>query len=94
VVAELPKDAETLETIIRLSKRKDFAILADLAAEMQEEWARKFARGMLKSTKAADQREIDEKRGFWDGINFILTRYPKIAERELEKLLETNKEGD
>lgn len=91
---QVTRDIEVLETIIRLSKREDFAALRAEAERLRESWSDAFLRGTLKSRLPLDQREIDEKRGFWDGIDYILNRMPAQAQVTLKRILENEPEEE
>ena len=91
---QVTRDIEVLETIISLSKREDFAALRAEAERLRESWSDTFLRGTLKSRLPLDQREIDEKRGFWDGIDYILNRMPAQAQVTLKRILENEPEEE
>lgn len=91
----ITQDVEVLETIVRLSSRQDFAALRDELERMRDAWSENFMRGALKSRLPFDQREVDEKRGFWDGIDFAMNRLPAQAQASLKRLLtEDSKESE
>lgn len=47
-----------------------------------------------RSAPPADQREIDFKRGFWYGLKWAFTAFPRNAQAELDKLFEQARAED
>lgn len=83
---------ERLELINRLVDHPGFAALCAELKDLEEKWYANFARGLALSKNIVDQREVDEKRGYWEAIRFI-QRLPKLKTKELEKfLVEATKE--
>ena len=50
-----------------------------------------FAEGLHRGGATAtpvDQREVDYKRGFWDGVLYVAQRYPALAEKKWDRFVE------
>lgn len=85
---------ERLELIARLADHPGFKALCDELEELEEKWYSNFARGLARNPGPVDQREVDEKRGYWEACRFV-GRIVKLRTKELEKfLVEANKESD
>ena len=54
----------------------------------REKYFVNLARGLAMRNGPVDQREIDEKRGFWKGAIWALKTFPALGSKEFEKLVE------
>lgn len=82
-------DLETLERIRLLQDHVGFKALRDLAEEQRTAYLINLARQIGHSSEPVDQRVLDYKRGFFNGMMWVL-QVP-ITERfkaELEKALD------
>ena len=60
--------------------------------DVQETWAQRMAHGMLNSANLVDQREIDFRRGWYQGARYALRVLPFRANRRLQKELAESQE--
>lgn len=88
-------ELETLELISTLANMPGFKRLGEVVKEKQQQYFVNLARGFASSSNPVDQREIDYKRGFWQGALWAVQALPKIKTDEWEKFV-TNalKEGE
>lgn len=78
-----------------LVKMPGFAKLGDLVEKMRDTYFDNLARGLAVQSGPLDQREIDYKRGFWQGALFATRRLPKVQAREWDKVVsEATEEGE
>lgn len=71
--------------IARLRTNESFMVLEAVVLRQRETWMDNFARGMALSPNLIDQREVDEKRGYFKGAVYYTHHLPRIAERRLVK---------
>lgn len=72
-----------------------FARLSELIEEQRDLYYRNLANELSKSAQPIDQREIDYKRGFWQGALYATRRLPKMKAIEWDALVaEVDKEGE
>jgi hypothetical protein len=58
-----------------------------IVTEVNEAWAARMAHGMLNSPNTVDQREIDFRRGWYQGARYALRVIPFRANRRAMKAL-------
>lgn len=63
-----------------------------LVTETNELWAQRMAKGMLNSPNTVDQREIDYRRGWYQGARYALRVLPFRAHRRAMKALAEDQE--
>jgi hypothetical protein len=68
-----------------LRRNENFQVLRGIVLRQRDSWIHNFARGMALSPLSVDQREVDEKRGYFKGAVYYVQNLPRIAERRLEK---------
>lgn len=91
------EEAEFLEAMSRLQSNPFFQKLAEAVADERERYIANLARTLASGVMApeVDQREIDYKRGFWNGAIYAVTRFPKQKAKDWDKYLaESTKESD
>jgi len=89
------KDPEVMGEIALLSNHPGMLALIDEVTKAREKYFTNFARGMAQSTEPADQREIDYKRGFWQGALYALHTFPQMTRADWDKYVrETEKESE
>lgn len=71
-----------------------FALLGDKIEELREKYYDNLARGLAANPKPLDQREIDYKRGFWQGAMYVARRLPKQLAKDWEQILAEIEEGE
>ena len=72
-----------------------FARLGELIKGLREEYYQNLANELSKSSQPISQREIDYKRGFWQGALYATQRLPKMKASEWNALVaEVDKEGE
>jgi len=87
---------EALAAIATLMERSPH-LLELLEAEVKrtrDEYAFNLARGLMKHVKTVDQREIDYKRGFWQGALWATILLPRKAQAELTRQRKADNETD
>jgi hypothetical protein len=82
------RDPEALELITTLARMPGFERLADEVEGARKEYFANLARGLAMHNTPVDQREIDEKRGFWKGALWALRTFPKQTSNEWDKFVE------
>ena len=93
------KDPEAMDLIAALINHPGYAALVEQLALAREQYFANFAKGLMASMNPIDQREVDEKRGFWKGAHYALNTFPKLTAKDWEKfvavaLIESEKEGE
>jgi hypothetical protein len=89
------RELETLELVHRLVKMPGYARLGEKIEELRDKYMTNLARGLASNPKPLDQRELDYKRGFWQGALYATQRLPKSLAKDWEVLVaEANKEGE
>ena len=81
-------DAGDLEALATLAGHPGMEVLARLLRAERDRYFANFAAGLATSRRPVDQREVDEKRGFWDGVLYVAERYPALAEKKWERFVE------
>lgn len=88
-------ELETMELVSRVVKMPGYARLGERIEELREKYYANLAKGLASNPKPLDQREIDYKRGFWQGALFATQRLPKTLAKDWETAVaEANKEDD
>jgi hypothetical protein len=67
-----------------LRRNENFQVLRNVVLRQRDTWIHNFARGMAQSPLLIDQREVDEKRGYFKGAVYYVQHLPRIAQRRLE----------
>jgi hypothetical protein len=73
------------QALALLRNNENFHVLANVVLSQRDAWFQNFARGMAQSPNLVDQREVDEKRGYFRGAVYYTQHLPRIAARRLEK---------
>jgi hypothetical protein len=73
-------------------KHELIGTLDRIVDEIQTGWAERMARGLLHSENTVDQREIDYRRGWYQGARYALRVIPYRAHRRLQKEIATREE--
>ena len=68
-----------------LRRNENFQLLRGVVLRQRDSWFQNFARGMAMSPNLVDQREVDEKRGFFKGALYYVQFLPRISEQKLKK---------
>lgn len=77
-----------MELIAGLLKHPGYqALVAELEAKREQYFAN-LAKGIATQQTPVDQREIDEKRGFWKGAIYALKVFPKLTSKDWQKFVE------
>lgn len=84
LIAE-PLGIEEGHAIARLRSNENFQVLRSVVLRQRETWIQNFARGMAQSPNLVDQREVDEKRGYFRGAVYYVHHLPRISQRKVEK---------
>ena len=85
-----PRAPRTEEVAAQLKQLTELPAFQALVAEMEnaeEAWYRNFAAGLAVQTKPVDQREVDEKRGFWKGVRWALKVFPRLSAKEYDRFI-------
>lgn len=94
-LADQEYDLETLELVNRIVRMPGFARVAELIEQQRETYFENLARGLAVNSQPLDQRELDYKRGFWQGAIYATRRLPKLKAAEWDKMVaEADKEGE
>lgn len=94
------EELEFLDQMSRLLEHPGFQMLTERVKEKREQYRLNLATGIGMTgdwnAPPVDQREIDYKRGFWNGAVFALVRFPKQFAKDWEKFVaeQTTKESD
>lgn len=76
-------------------RSQGFKAVAEYIKELREEYFENLARGLAVQSAPLDQRELDYKRGFWQGALFATQRLPKLKAAEWDRIVaESEKEGE
>lgn len=94
-----PAELELLEAVSGLLEHPKFRLLANAVIAEREKYRRNLATGIGMTGGAqvpvVDQRELDYKRGFWNGAIWALVQFPKKHAKDWEKFVaEQTKESD
>lgn len=79
-----PKQAERIST---LAHNPAWQELRGLVLTARENYFTNMARGLAASKNPVDQREVDEKRGFWAGAVWAVELLVQKADKEFEAIL-------
>lgn len=82
------RDAEAQADIARLVKSEAFNRLLDEVKTARAKFYANMADGLMRSLRPVDQREVDEKRGFWKGALWALETLPNTASSDWDKHVE------
>lgn len=77
-----------MDAISTLAAHPAWAVLEQELGAARERYFDNLARGLATNRNAVDQREIDEKRGFWTGVIWAVSTFPKKKSREYEAFVE------
>lgn len=93
------EELEFLEAMKLLLGNPRFEMLVDAVKAERERYRINLATGIGMTGGAAapavDQREIDYKRGFWNGAVWALVQFPKQRAKDWDKFVaEQTKEAD
>ena len=84
-----------MEQISALLKHPGLQVLRAEIKVAREKYIANLARGLAMHTDPVDQREIDEKRGFWKGAIWALDTFPTLTAKDWDKFVaEALKESD
>lgn len=87
-------ELETLDLVHRVVNTPGFARLAERVEKLREQYFQNLARGLAVRTEPLNQREIDYKRGFWQGALYATQRLPKSLAKDWDAVVaEANKEA-
>lgn len=87
-------DLETLDLVHRVVNTPGFARLGERIEKLREQYFANLAKGLATNPKELDQRELDYKRGFWQGALYATQRLPKTLANDWESVVaEANKEA-
>ena len=87
-------ELETLELVHRLVKMPGYARLGEKIVELRERYYLNLAKGLASNPQPLDQREIDYKRGFWQGALYATQRLPKQLAKDWDVLVAAAEEGE
>lgn len=88
-------DSEAKADISEILKHSGFKNLATAVALAQNEFFENLAKEIASSREPVNQRELDEKRGFWAGATWAVTAMPYLVSLDYEKFIkEALKEAD
>jgi hypothetical protein len=76
------------EAISQLYAHPAWAVLEQEVTAARDKFFTNFAAGLAMRREPVDQREVDEKRGFWAGAIWALTVFPKKTSREYTAFVE------
>jgi len=93
-LADQARELETRELVNRLVNSPGFEALGDKIEELREQYFKNLARGLASNSALLDQREIDYKRGFWQGAMYVARRLPKQLAKDWEVLVAAAEEGE
>jgi len=85
-------DLEILEELMELKKNPRFKLLQEQVHGAREEYFASLARALWESKGPVNQREIDQKRGFWEGAIWALRDLPAMNEVQWKKFIEQDPE--
>lgn len=81
-----------MEAISFLVSHPGYAVLIAEIEAAKERYIANLARGFAVSSAPVDQRELDEKRGFWKGAIWALKVFPKMTEKDFKEFLAADPE--
>ena len=85
-MAQSTPDPALEEVLVQLVQDERFKRLIRLAEDDMDKWAETLAHGALKNDRPIDQREIDYKRGWYDGIMYYLKARPQLAIQRMRRI--------
>lgn len=89
------RDPRKRDLIARLADNAGFLALKEEVLRARDEYFVNLAKGLASTRTAVDQREIDEKRGFWAGAVWALDRFPTMTKRDWDKMVaQANEESE
>jgi hypothetical protein len=91
-----PEEKEFLEAMSRLTDNPFFQKLAEAVEAERERYISNLARTLAMGSMAppVDQREIDYKRGFWNGALYAVTLFPNKKAKNWDKFVAETKESE
>lgn len=102
MVLEIPSKEPTneelafFEAMHRLTSNPVFKQFAEAVESERERYISNLARLLATGIKGdpVDQRELDYKRGFWNGAIYAVTQFPRQKAKGWEKFFAANKESE
>lgn len=67
--------------------------IAEYVRESRDKWMLNFARGLSASRNLVDQREVDERRGYWWGAYYMTHILPKYARKKVARAANSKESG-
>lgn len=86
--------AEDALAIADLPSYEAFKVLQNELLRRRESYFASLARGLTNNRAIVDQREIDEKRGFWYGALWATIVLPRTMKRQAAKAADAAKEDE
>lgn len=80
-------ELETMDIIATLTRMPGFKRLGDVVKVERDKYVANLARGLASSPAPVDQREIDFKRGFWQGAVWAIQALPHRKSAEWDKFV-------
>ena len=80
------------ELAAQLHNHQGILAIDRLVTEIGQQWADRMIKGMLNSRNLIDQREVDERRGWYTGARYALRMIPWRAHRRVMKARVENEE--
>jgi hypothetical protein len=80
-----PERRAEIARLIGAGSPKALDAIVDEVKFVRDEYAFRLARGLMRQIDPVDQREIDYKRGFWQGALWATVILPKLATDTLSK---------
>jgi hypothetical protein len=77
-----PEDAGAIAELLTY---ESFKVLQNELLRRRDSYFQNLSRGLTNNRNLVDQREIDEKRGFWYGALWATTVLPRTMKRRAEK---------
>lgn len=84
-LATMDLGIEADQALAYLRNNQNFQILKNVVLSQRDSWMLNFARGMAMSPNSIDQREVDEKRGYFRGAVYYVHHLPRISATRLAK---------
>jgi hypothetical protein len=81
-----PERRAEIARLIEAGSPRALEAIVDEVKHVRDEYAFRLARGLMRQLDPVDQREIDYKRGFWQGALWATVVLPKQATDALTKL--------
>ena len=83
-IAAVPLGRDEDLAIAALRNNENFGVLRGVVLRQRDSWFQNFARGMAQSPLLIDQREVDEKRGYFRGAMYYVNHLPRISQHRLQ----------